>query len=227
MKTRVFKAVLLALTVCMAVSVIVGCNGAENTNGGERKFYIEQVTPVESPIKADYSTESGASFRNIGELFSKSSAVVKGKVVKTTEYRLYTDREEGLDEDDETDKYFTAVELRVEKFYGGKDLIYRGEETIVFKYDPTSYEYFEALRKIEAGDECVVFLIEIEEGASEQTDLMKQHVDYTYAVICLKEAVGYDAQRLMKFAEETREFYQLSEIEKVINDNKDKINNYN
>jgi Golgi nucleoside diphosphatase len=31
----------------------------------------------------------------------------------------------------------------------------------------------------------------------------------------------------MRFAEETREFYQLSEIEKVINDNKDKINNYN
>lgn len=214
-------------------------NGNETPNGtqsgtpnetnpptGEAKTYhTEEVQPIASPecesVVGYFNPSSTDSF------FATLTSIVRGKVIKTTEYKFYGKDKNG--NETEGAYYFTAVELKVDKFYGGEKLKYRGTDTIVFKYSQNSHEHYVGERPIKVGDECFVFLTDVNTNKYSGYEVLSERVDYIlmYSNVsaCFKESEGYSALGVMSLIGKTKEHYTLKEVEKFIKDNIDKIRN--
>lgn len=240
------KQKIVLFIICAAMLMLCGCAGKTDTlpqsgdaanselrpqdigNGSgnvapELAMRLEEVEPV-SEAQNDGIAVGFVGFEDSDEYFAVLSCMVKGKVTEVKEYRK-TEYSPETGETEASD-YFTLVTLKVQKNYGNRDLQYCDDDTIRFMYMQSSYENIPDVPFLEKGDTCIVGLSDMEHAYSEFANLMElcdYYVLNPQISVIKKTQDGYAAEKFMSYFDGEDTHYKLSEIEKCIEDNTDKI----
>ena len=235
------KISLILISAALFVCVLSGCKKADTSSdakssdiltvddiGGNTptpviapEIKLKEVKPAKKPESESIVCTMRAS--DADAFFAVQTCAVRGTVSKVREYCV----QESYEGEAESKFYFSVLSVRVDEKYGEADLKYRKGGVIYVRYRQNTHDRTEGYPDLGKGDTCILFLQDIAVDPPIFMSLEKAVYDYDMVYpeqsVILKTANGYDAQEFMALFGKQERYYKLSEIEKVITKNADKM----
>ena len=187
------------------------------------EYSVKKVKKAATPESSSFVSAGSPS--NIDEFFAVLTCVVKGEITETTEYKVT-----GKQGNELVDSfYFTVLKVKVDKVYGNFKLRFSDDDCITVKYMQSTHDHIENISECKDGDECIFFLTDVRTDPPEYTDIDNSVFDYMTVYpeycVCKKQGGKFAAQKFMSLFDGKDELYSSKKLEKVINENIDKIRN--